>query len=147
LEEQGKHEEIYKLKLAELREEKDNLAKKNTELTRDVEVKDLLKTLEFRNATANQMAYNEIAGQLTQVNGVWVHSSGVSVAAFVEQYAKDENKSFLFKAKANTGAGTPTNNVAGTGTDVTKKSLFGMTQAEVLKMATEGKFGNGGQPF
>ena len=68
--------------------------------------------------------------------GEWVHKSGVAVKDFVKTFAENEDNAFLFKQKQNSGNGSqnipPSSNT-------NKKSLFEMTQDEVLQMAAEGK--------
>ena len=139
LEEEGKHKEVFELKLAEERAAKEVLAKKVTELSRDVSVRDALKGFSFRNDNASEMAYREIIGQLVQnEQGSWVHRSGVSIKEFAEAFSKGEEHSFLFKPKASSGAGTTQSTSTASGE---VKSLFQLPQADVLKMAAEGKFG------
>ena len=143
--EEGKHQELHALqiqeakdKMALLEAEKKALENRNTELTRDVDLRSALKALTFRNANAAEMAYKEIVGQLVLTDkGTWVHSSGASIADFVTVFSKDENQSFLFKPKNNSGSGQDHNNekpATNAG-----KGLAGLSQAEVLKMAAEGK--------
>jgi hypothetical protein len=137
LEEDGKFQELYELKLAEERAAKEVLAKRNVELSRDLEVRNILTTLPFRNENAQEMAYREIAGQLVQNDkGVWVHSSGVPVRDFVKQFQANEANEFLFKAKTSSGTGTTQNRGTSTGKKVA--SIFQMSQEEVLKRIAEG---------
>lgn len=139
LEEEGKHKEAFELRLATLEAEKKELEKKNTELSRDVSVRDALKSFNWRNDKSATMGFNEIVGQLVQnEHGQWVHKSGVSVRDFVEAFAKDEDNSFLFKPRVSSGAGTTQTGTSIPATD-RKKSLFDMSQAEVLKLAEQGK--------
>lgn len=139
LTEEGKHKEVYDLKLAEEKAEKEVLAKKVTELTRDVTVRDVLKSYSFRNDNAADVGYREVISQLTQNDkGDWVHRSGVSIKDFVTSFASDENNSYLFKTKSNSGNGSESQKETNTN-KTQKKSLFGMSQAEVLKLAEEGK--------
>jgi hypothetical protein len=142
LEEEGKFKEAYELRLAEAKAVNETLKKQNTELSRDVSVRDSLKGLAFRNDKASDMAFKEITGNLVQnESGTWVHRSGISVRDYCEAFSKDEDQSFLFKAKPNTGGGSSSSN-SGSGTpgdSNQSKSLFSMSQAEVLKLAAEGK--------
>ena len=141
MEEDGKFKEAYELRLAESNARLAALEKRNTELSRDVSVRDALKGLAFRNDTASEMAYKVITEQLVQNDaGQWVHRSGVSIRDYVGEFAKSEEQSFLFKPKSSSGAGT-NSSTGGTPDTTTTKSLFQMSQAEVLKMAAEGKFG------
>lgn len=140
LQEEGKHAEALELQLAEERAARAALEKRNTELSRDVAVRASLSGLEFRNDKAADIAFKEITSQLTQRDdGVWVHKSGVSISDFIGAFAKDEEQSFLFKAKTNNGGGSSSNNIRGTNTDGNPKSLFSMSQDEVIKLAKEGK--------
>jgi len=142
LEDEGKHKEVYELKLAEEKARIAALEKANIELTRDVTVRDVLKGFSFRNESAADLAYREVVAQLVQnETGNWIHRSGVSIKDFVTNFAQSEEMSFLFKPKGNSGAGTNTNNTnnPNLGDDGKPKSLFKMTQAEVLKLAKEGK--------
>jgi hypothetical protein len=140
LRDEGKHKEAYELQLIEKDATLEALRKENLVLTRDISVKDVLKTLSFKSENASNMAFREIVQNLVQdENGVWVHRSGVSIKDFVKVFAADEEFSFLFKSKANSGNGTSsttsTNATSGSG----QKSLFQLPQKEVLKMAAEGR--------
>lgn len=138
LEEEGKHKELYELKLAEANAKAKALEERNVVLTRDIRVKDALKSLDFRNTNATEMAYKEIVADLVQSEtGDWVHRSGVSIDDYVKSFADNEENSFLFKAKVNTGAGTTS--VKSTDTSSAPKSLFDMSQEDVIKLAMEGK--------
>jgi hypothetical protein len=144
LEEEGKHKEVYEMKLAELAAKYEAASARNIELSRDLVVRDALKGLDFRNEVAAEMGYKDILNQLVQdENGQWVHKTGVSIKEFVNGvFAKDEDKSFLFKPKTTSGAGTQ--QPSGTPKFDPKKSLFEMSQEEVLALATQGKIGNAG---
>jgi hypothetical protein len=140
LEEDGKHKEAFEMRLAEEKATNEALRKQNTELSRDVAVRDALKSYTFRNDKASDMAYKEIVSNLVQnEQGQWVHRTGISIKDYCEAFSRDDEQSFLFKAKVNTGGGSQGSG-AGTGEAPTgKKSLFNMSQAEVLKLAAEGK--------
>ena len=144
LAEEGKYKEAYEMQLAEERAANAALAKRNTELSRDVSVREALRNMSFRNDKAAQMAFQEITSNLVQdEHKQWVHRSGISVREYCDAFSKDEEQSFLFKAKSNSGAGISANS-SGSGTPADsnqKKSLFAMSQADVLKMAAEGKLG------
>lgn len=140
LQDEGKHKEVLEMQLAEERATREALEKRNTELSRDVVVRTALSGLEFRNDKAADIAFKEITGQLVQNDsGVWVHKSGVSISDFIGAFAKDEEQSFLFKTKTNNGGGSSSNNAGGTNTTGKPKSLFEMSQDEVIKLAREGK--------
>ena len=139
LKDEGKEREAYELQLAAERTKREALEKQNTELTRDVEVRGLLNTLQFRNDKAVEMAYKEIVSQLVRdENNVWVHRSGIPVNEYVKLFSESDDNAFLFRTKASSGSG----NVGLSKTDTSsrgKKSLFEMPQEEVLKLAAEGK--------
>ena len=140
LSEEGKFKEAYEIQLAEERAANAALAKRNTELSRDVSVRESLRSLSFRNDKAANMAFQEITSNLVQdENKQWVHRSGISVKEYCDAFSKDEEQSFLFKAKVNSGAGTTASN-GGASIPDKPKSIFAMSQADVIKMATEGKF-------
>lgn len=139
LKEEGKEREAYEMQLAQERAAREALERQNTELTRDVEVRGLLSGLNFRNDKANEMAYREIIQQLVRdEKNIWVHRSGIPIKEFIKQFAESDDNAFLFKAKVSTGSGTagPTGKKE---TSSGKKSLFSMSQEEVIKLATEGK--------
>ena len=139
LQEEGKHKEAFELQLAEERAANAALAKRNTELSRDVSVREALRDMNFRNGKAATMAFQEITANLVQdENKQWVHRSGISVREYCEVFSKDEEQSFLFKAKVNSGAGT--SSTTGAAAPAAKpSSLFEMSQEEVIKLAIEGK--------
>lgn len=137
LQDAGKEREAFELQLAELKANQETLQKRNLELSRDVDARQALSAFAFRNEKAAKMAFDEVTSQLVQnEKGEWVHKSGVAVKDFVKTFAENEDNAFLFKQKQNSGNGSqnipPSNNT-------TKKSLFEMTQDEVLQMAAEGK--------
>ena len=139
LKEQGRHQEAFEKQLAEERAAREALERKNVELTRDIEVRGALQGLPFRNENALTLAFKEVVGQLVKnENGDWVHKSGVSIRDYVKAFSDSEDNSFLFKAKASSGGGSgsgkPPSDMSGG-----KRSLFEMPQAEVLKLAEEGK--------
>jgi hypothetical protein len=140
LEAEGKHKEAAELRLAEAAAKIATLEKQNMELSRDNAVRDALKSYQFRNDKASDMAFKEIVGSLIQdEQGAWKHRSGISIKDFCEAFSKSEEQSFLFKPKTNSGAGS-TGGTPPAGAPATKpKSLFEMSQAEVLKLAEEGK--------
>jgi hypothetical protein len=145
LEEEGKHKEVYELKLAEEKAKREALEKANVELTRDVTVRDVLKGYSFKNDNAADVGYREVVSQLVQNDkGDWVHRSGVSIKDFVKAFATDENNSYLFAVKHNSGDGNNNGNFKNENNQDNnqKKSLFKMTQAEVLAMAERGELPN-----
>jgi hypothetical protein len=140
LEAEGKLKEALEMKLAEANAKLKVFEEENTKLNRDNVVNTQLATLEFRNERSRQLAQRDIVEQLVQnENGAWVHKSGSSIQEFIDSYSKSEDNSFLFRVKANSGAGTSTPS-APSQTDVTK-SLSEMTSEEVLAMAAKGQLG------
>jgi hypothetical protein len=139
LEEEGKHQEVYNIRLQEETAKREAAERRNVELTRDMTLKDHLKVLTFRTDKASDMAYQEIVGQLVQnEQGAWVHRSGVSISDFVKTFSEDDNNAFLFKSKQSRGSGTSEAQSSNPVQDKTK-SLFEMSTAEVLALAAEGK--------
>jgi len=144
LEAAGKHKEAFDLKMTEannkysqLELENHSLKEQLLEATRNIDIKEKLRPLKFRSDKAMDMAYKEISAQLVKNDkGEWVHRSGIALNDFVLAFSKDEANSFLFVPEISTGAGTGN---PGTNTNATNKSLFAIPQAEVLKMAAEGR--------
>jgi hypothetical protein len=144
LEEEGKHKEVYEMKLVEkdaayneLLSKLSVLEQSNLQLSRDSQVRDLLRSTEFRNDKAADMAFHEVVNQIVKNDkGEWVHRSGVSIKDFIASFTADDANSFLLKPKVSSGAGTQT--PSGTNNN-TNTSLFKMTQEEVLKLAAEGR--------
>lgn len=142
LTDEGKHKEVFDLQVAEEKRLRLLAENKVVTLTRDLEVRNLLGTQDFRNDNALEMAYKEISGQLVQnETGTWVHRSGATVKDYIKTFADDENNVFLFKQKTSSGGGSkPTNTFVPSTNE--KKSLFSMSQDEVLKLAEAGKLRN-----
>lgn len=141
LEDEGKHKEVYELRLAEEKAANEALRRQNTELSRDVSVRDAISGLPFRSAKSQDMAFKEITNNLVQnEQGMWVHRSGISIREYCNAFSKDEENSFLFKPKTNSGSGAPASNSGNSKPGAEKPtSLFKMPQAEVLRLAAEGK--------
>jgi rRNA maturation endonuclease Nob1 len=139
LQEAGKDKEALELQLAEEKAQRMAHEKRVVELTRDMELRNALGTYSFRNENAFSMAYREIVDQLTQDDkGLWKHKSGVSLKDYVRQFAEDAENAFLLKQKVSSGTGSSTvktTESSGNG----GKSIFSMSQDEVLKLAREGK--------
>lgn len=142
LEDEGKHKEVAEMRLAELTEKLSLAESKVTELTRDSAVRNALSGLDFRNDRSNHMAYRDIVDQLIQdpETGAWIHKSGVSIKDFVGQYVKNEDNSFLFKPKNNSGGGS--NNLGGTPKLDPNKKITEMSTEEMLQLAAAGKLGS-----
>jgi flagellar biosynthesis GTPase FlhF len=134
LEEEGKHKELYEMQLHEERAKAQSLEKKVVELTRDISVRDALAPLTFKNEKAFTLAFSDIVSQLVQKNGDWVAKDGRSIGDFIKAFSEDESNSFLFKPKTSAGTGsTPAKGAP------VNKSLFEMTQDEVLQAAAQGR--------
>ena len=142
LEEEGKHKEVAEMKLAELQEKLAIAESKVTELSRDGAVRNALSGLDFRNERSSQMAYRDIIDQLIQdpETGTWIHKSGVSIKDFVGQYVKNDDNSFLFKPKSNSGGGS--NPTGGAPRIDPNKKISEMSTEEVLQLAAAGKLGS-----
>jgi hypothetical protein len=140
LEDEGKHYEAAKLKVAELEEREKILQEKLTAITRDRELEKHLSSLDFRNDFARETAFKTILPELVQdEDGSWVHRSGASINDYLKAFAKDPQKDFLFKPKENSGAGSNSNKNSAS---VSRpKTLSGMTTEELLALADSGKLG------
>lgn len=138
LEKEGKHVEALQLQLKEANESNTLLRQANLGLTRDSQLRVELGAYGFRNDRAMELAIREITPQLvSDDSGAWVHKSGVSLADSVKAFCEDQNNSFLFKAKANTGGGSDPRSV---GTQPgEQKRLSQLSQNEVLELARQGK--------
>lgn len=140
LQEDGKHKEALELQLAEERAQRAAYEKRVIELTRDMELRNALGTYSFKNDNAFNMAYREVVDQLAQdEKGIWRHKSGVPLKDFVRQFAESEENAFLLKTKASSGSGSSTVKTTDTSGVNDGKSLFSLSQDEVLKRAREGK--------
>lgn len=142
LKEDGKVQEAYEKQLEDERAARKALENRNRELTRDLEVRSALATLDFRTEKARANAFREIVDDLVQdEKGVWLHKSGSSIQEHVRSFHADADNSYLFKAKINSGGGGGGAQPK-PGSGDAPKSLFGLTQAEVMKLAAEGKLPN-----
>ena len=139
LQDDGKHKEAAELQVSEERARREAAERKVVELTRDLDLQSVLKTLTFRNDSAQEMAYRDIVTQLVQNEaGDWVHRSGVSIKDFAKAFSENADNAFLFKPKVSSGGGSSTTNKqvpSGSKGD----SVFAMEQGDVLKLAAEGK--------
>jgi hypothetical protein len=134
---EGKVAEAAELQLAEANAKLVALQEANTKLSRDASVREAMAGLNFRSDKASAMAYKEIVSELIRNEaGQWVHKSGISIKDHVAAFAKDDAQEFLFVPKANSGGGQQK---SASGNPGGKKSIFEYTQAEVIKMASEGK--------
>lgn len=144
LEAEGKHSEVADMKVAALEEKLRIAERRNVEYSRDFAVRDALVGLSFRNERSQAMAYRDVLEQLVQDEGTgqWNHKTGVSIKEFVAAFSKDEENSFLFTPKVNSGSGGG-NTPAGGLPDMTKgKKLSELSSAEILNLAKAGKFGS-----
>jgi hypothetical protein len=142
LEEEGKHKEVYELKLADLEGKLEARNSQITELTRNQAVREAISGLEFRNESASKMAYTEILSDLIQdENGAWIHRSGISIKEFASLYRKDDEKSFLFKPKQSSGVntGNPTSALQSDPSKLTKP-LSEMSHEELMQSINAGAF-------
>jgi len=141
LEEEGKLQELSEMKIADLEAKLKVYEEENTKLNRDSVVNSLLGSLDFRNDRSRQLAYRDIVEQLVQNdNGSWVHKSGTTIQDFITSYSDNEDNSFLFRVKANSGAGTPA--PAGVSNTNENKPLSEMSTQEVLNLAAKGQLGS-----
>jgi hypothetical protein len=141
MKEEGKVQEALELELAEARARLDVYATETKELKRDGVLNDALSGMEFRNEKSRDMARREIVDQLVQnEDGSWSHSGGTSIRDYTAAYAKDEDNSFLFRTKSNTGGGKGNDN--GDIDTTTTKSIMDMSTQEILAQAAKGKLGN-----
>jgi hypothetical protein len=140
LQEDGKHKEALELQLAEERAQRAAYEKQVIELTRDMELRNALSAYSFKNDNAFNMAYREVVEQLAQdEKGIWRHKSGVPLKDFVRQFAESDENAFLLKTKASSGSGSSTVKTTEVSSGLGGKSIFAMSQEEVLKLAREGK--------
>lgn len=136
LKEEGKHQEAYELQLAQERAKVDALEKRNIELTRDIDVKNALSAFTFKSESAADMAYKTIVSELVRnENGEWVHRDGNSITDYVKKFSDSNN--FLFEQKVSTGPGVTATKPTTSSTNA--KSIFDLSQEEVLKLASEGR--------
>jgi len=139
LKDEGKLQEAFERERADMEAKIRELEERDVVNTRDIAVSNVLAGYEFRNAKAAEMAKRDITSELHKNDaGEWVHRSGVTIAAFVKSFLEHDDNSFLLKAKRSSGGGTSTTTTTTTPADTKGKSLFGMSQADVLKLAAEG---------
>jgi len=132
----NKHKEAYDLQLQQEKAKYEALAKRNTQLTRDMEVKNLLGKYDFKSESASEMAYQTLlSGMVQNDTGDWVHRDGASMSDRVDSFMSSEEQSFLLKPVVNSGTGATTSS----GAENTSKSLFDMSQEEVMQRVREGK--------
>jgi hypothetical protein len=139
LQEQGKLQEALELQLKEAKDRADKLTQENLNLTRDIQLRNALAGHDFRNESAREMAFRELVGTIVRDSaGNWVSKDGSSISEIVNAFVTSDEHSFLIKQKVSSGSGTGSSGQGGEGA-AKPKSLFGMKQADVLKLAAEGK--------
>lgn len=143
LKSEGKEVEALQGQLDDAKAEIKTLNEKIIKLTRDNAVIKELGHYDLRNDRAKDLAYDAILKDLVQdEKGEWVHKAGKSLSDFIKSYFDDEDNAFLLKPKVNRGTDPDDTTIVDT-KPVTpgkrKDSLFGKSQAEVLRMAEEGK--------
>ena len=140
LKKDGKDREALEAQLSDRDSEIDTLKKQIVELTRDTAVHRELGSLEFRNERARDLAYSTVVKDLVQnADGKWVSKSGKDIEEAVQEFAKDEDNKFLFKEGENRGTKDgPVITAPKTPLPAGNK-LKDKSQAEVLKLAREGK--------
>jgi hypothetical protein len=138
LQEDGKHREAYELQLKEEKALREAAEKQIVQLTRDNQLRSALTALDFRNESASEMAYRELSlGLVRNERGEWVSSSGQPIKDFVRDFADKKDNAFLFKQRVSTGSGARP--VTASSSETKPKSVFAMSQEEVIKLAEEGK--------
>ena len=113
----------------------------NTTLTRDNSLETVLSALDFRNSRSRAMAKTDLTNQLVEVDGVWQHKTGSSIADAVEAYAADPENKFLFKAKTNKGGKTDVGDASNPDVNPNETNPTKMTTEQLLKAAAKGQFG------
>ena len=145
LESEGKEMEALQLRYSDLEGRYDAIREENIRLTRDQKVMEATTGLDFRNESAKSMAVREITNQLVQdSDGNWIHKSGVDIRTYVESYAKDDDKSFLFKPKTSSGAqsmGMPSAGNVDAKAPYMTKPISELTSSEMLQAVQAGRFG------
>ena len=144
LEKAGKHSEVLKIEMNEIKNELDMYKKRNTELSRDNVVKSQLSGLDFKSDKAAALAHQDIIASLKQDStGQWMHESGVSVQEAIAAYHKSDDNAFMFKLKENAGSKVEAPKAATTAAPAApEKALHDMTTEEVLEAVKAGKIGH-----
>ncbi|RLA35639.1 MAG: hypothetical protein DRQ64_10620 [Gammaproteobacteria bacterium] len=133
---EGNHKEAYELELSQEKAKIKALQDDNVKLSRDIEVKNLLNHYEFKSENANEMAYNVLVNNLIKDdNGNWVSKTGKPMTEHVSEFMSSDENSFLLRPKVNSGS-QETHHKSSTPDN---KSLFELSQDEVIKRVSEGK--------
>lgn len=144
LEEQGRATEALEARLKQQEEAMSKLMEQNTQLSRDTVVREQLAALDFSSEKAARMAASDVTSSLTRDSqGNWVGQNGESIGEVVQQYAQNEDNSFLFKAKLSQGSQTaPQQGRTQQAAPQQNKPFTQMTEAEVIAAAERGDFDN-----
>jgi len=141
MKEEGKVQEALEMELAEAKAKISVFQEETTKLKRDNVLNDALAPMEFRSEKSREMARSDISTSLVQnEEGDWVHSSGTTIRDYVSAYSQSDENSFLFRVKANTGAGS--GSPAGAPSTDSPKSISDLSTTEILALAAKGKLGN-----
>ena len=140
LTEEGKHLEVAQLRITELEEDLRVRSERLTAVERDRALDAALQDLPFRNDFARDTAFQTIIKDLVydEDDGAWVHKTGASLKDYAKAFSKDPTKDFFFQAKTNSGTGTG-NDKTTSGNKGRPPSLEGLSTAELLKLAKDGK--------
>jgi len=134
----GREREALELQLEEVKARAEAAEKRNTELARDMQVRNALSNFQFRNTKAVEIAYRDIVENLVKNEaGIWVNKDGSSLESTVKAFCEDPDNAFLMKPKQNSGGGT--SSPAGGVPQDKPKSLLSMSNDEIIRLAKEGK--------
>ena len=136
---EGKEKEALQLQLEEVANEKAKLESQVISLTRDIELKGILSSYDFQSPRAIELAFKDLVSELEFKENTWRHKSGVSMKDAVTAYLEDDSNKFLLKQPESNGPGIGA--IRSRPAASQPQSLFKLSQAEVLKMAQEGKLG------
>jgi len=135
LKEEGNHQEAFELEISQERAKIAALTEDNVKLTRDIEVKSMLSSYDFKSDSASSMAYNSLINDLQKNDkGEWVNKAGKQLVDHVSEFMTTENNSFLLKPVVNTGTGETHKQ-----SNTQETSVFKMTQEEVLARVEKGE--------
>lgn len=146
LEKEGKLTEAMQVRITQLEAEKAEaerikleLEARNTELTRDSQIEGYLSVADFKNAKAKNSALREIRDMVSKNDkGQWVGENNVPLVDVIKSFLIDADNAFLLKTVAQSGSGVSDFKGKTDAPGRTKK-LSEMTQAEVIKLAQEGR--------
>lgn len=133
LEAEGKHREALELRLKEANDALTASRAEVTSLSRDVQLREHLNGLPFKNDKAAKSAFNDLKDMLVRNDkGEWVSKDGASITTIVKAYAEDQENDYLFKPKQNSGGGSNTGTGGTGGPGTSQKSVTQMTNAELI---------------